>query len=195
MNKKSNGFVNGRRLFLKAAGVSIALPCLESLAAPASKDVGEPMRMVCISSALGMHPGAFFPKSFGANYELSPTLSPLSKMRDQFTVFSHMDHPGISSKHGAFEGGDAETDGGKLVLTGLPKESRRGGILGHASVLTLTSNGVETSPVTRGVWVLAHFMGTPPHRRPKKFPLSFPTSTVRRRCDKCSRNIAVMPPA
>lgn len=41
--------------------------------------------------------------------------------------------------------------------------SHRGGILGHASVLTLTSNGVETSPVTRGVWVLESILGmTPP---------------------------------
>ena len=31
----------------------------------------------------------------------------------------------------------------------LPKQSLRGGLLGHASVLTATSNGVETSPVTR----------------------------------------------
>ncbi|MDA1055085.1 MAG: DUF1552 domain-containing protein [Planctomycetota bacterium] len=103
MNKKSQGTGYGRRLFLKAAGVSIALPCLESLAGPTRKDVGEPMRMVCISSALGLYPGAFFPKSFGADYQLSPTLQPLSKMRDQFTVFSHMDHPGIFSKHGAMK--------------------------------------------------------------------------------------------
>lgn len=93
--------INGRRLFLKAAGVSIALPCLESLVAPAQENVGEPMRMVCISSALGMYPGAFFSKSFGTDYELSPTLQPLANMRDRFTVFSHMDHPGIFSKHGA----------------------------------------------------------------------------------------------
>lgn len=103
MNRKSTGADNGRRLFLKAAGISIALPTLESLAAPVRKHVGEPMRMVCISSALGMYPGAFFPKSFGADYELSPTLQPLAKMRDQFTVFSHVDHPGIFSKHGAMK--------------------------------------------------------------------------------------------
>ena len=97
------GLSSSRRQFLKAAGVSIALPSLESLAAPVRKDSGEPMRMVCISSALGMYPGAFFPKSFGADYELSPTLQPLAKLRDQFTVFSHMDHPGIFSKHGAMK--------------------------------------------------------------------------------------------
>ena len=59
--------------------------------------------MVCISSALGLYPGAFFPRSVGVNYELSPTLQPLADMRDQFTVFSHMDHPGIFTRHGAMK--------------------------------------------------------------------------------------------
>lgn len=88
-----------RRDFLKAAGVSITLPALESFAAPANN--AAPMRMVCISSALGMNPQAFFPTSFDDGYELSPTLRPLSDLRNDFTVFSHMDHPGIYTKHGA----------------------------------------------------------------------------------------------
>lgn len=44
----------------------------------------------------------------------------------------------------------------------LPKNTLRGGLLGHASILTATSNGVETSPVTRGIWVLENILGTPP---------------------------------
>lgn len=88
-----------RRGFLKAAGVCIALPSLESFAAPTNN--AAPMRMVCISSALGMNPEAFFPKSFERNYVLSPTLKSLAPLREDFTVFSHMDHPGIYTKHGA----------------------------------------------------------------------------------------------
>ena len=57
--------------------------------------------MVCISSALGVNPEAFFPKSFQRDYELSPTLKSLAPLRSDFTVFSHMDHPGIYTKHGA----------------------------------------------------------------------------------------------
>ena len=60
------------------------------------------------------------------------------------------------------------------MLTRLPAGSQRGGILGHASVLTLTSNGVETSPVVRGVWVLDHFLGTPPPPPPKEVPALVP---------------------
>lgn len=90
-----------RRMFLKAAGVSIALPSLESYAGPRD-GAREPLkRMVCISSALGMNPEAFFPTSFDPDYELSPTLSSLAPLRNDFTVISHMDHPGIYTKHGA----------------------------------------------------------------------------------------------
>jgi hypothetical protein len=42
----------------------------------------------------------------------------------------------------------------------------RVGLLGHGSVLTLTSNGVETQPVARGVWVLENLLGTPPSPPP-----------------------------
>ena len=87
-----------RRSFLKAAGISIALPALESLGFAAA--ARPPKRMVCISSALGMHPDTFFPKSFDAGFELSPVLQPLSGLRGDFTVFSHVDHPTIFTKHG-----------------------------------------------------------------------------------------------
>ena len=48
----------------------------------------------------------------------------------------------------------------------LRPEHNRGGLLGHGSVLTATSNGVETQPVLRGVWVLENLLGTPPNSPP-----------------------------
>ena len=109
--------ISERRLLLKAAGISIALPTLPSIAAPASQRDSEPMRMVCISSGLGYYPGAFFPKTFGRDYEVSPTLAPMSGLRDNFTVFSHMDHPGIFTKHGAM----------KSVLSGVSPQGAAAG--------------------------------------------------------------------
>ena len=41
-------------------------------------------------------------------------------------------------------------DGFQLVS--LENNSQRGGVLGMAGVLTVSANGVDTSPVTRGVW-------------------------------------------
>lgn len=45
-------------------------------------------------------------------------------------------------------------------------DHRRGGLLGHASVLTVTANGIDTSPVVRGVWILENLLGTPPSPPP-----------------------------
>ncbi len=45
-------------------------------------------------------------------------------------------------------------------------DRRRGGLLGQASVLTVTANGVDTSPVLRGVWLLKNILGTPPSPPP-----------------------------
>lgn len=42
----------------------------------------------------------------------------------------------------------------------------RGGLLGQASILTATANGIDTSPVIRGVWVLECILGTPPSPPP-----------------------------
>lgn len=39
---------------------------------------------------------------------------------------------------------------------------QRGGILTHASILTLTSNPNRTSPVKRGKWILENLLNTPP---------------------------------
>jgi len=50
-----------------------------------------------------------------------------------------------------------------------PDETRRG-ILGHGSVLTLTSHAGRTSPVLRGKWVMEVLMGTPPPPPPPGVP-------------------------
>jgi hypothetical protein len=41
-------------------------------------------------------------------------------------------------------------------------DKRRGGIFTLPGVMTATANGVDTSPVIRGVWVLENILGTPP---------------------------------
>lgn len=50
------------------------------------------------------------------------------------------------------------------------QDSKRGGILTHASVLTVTSNPNRTSPVKRGRWVLEQLLGTPPPPPPPDVP-------------------------
>ena len=49
-------------------------------------------------------------------------------------------------------------------------DDRRRGILGHGSVLQLTSMSDRTSPVRRGKWVMEVLMGTPPPPPPPNVP-------------------------
>lgn len=50
------------------------------------------------------------------------------------------------------------------------QDRRRGGLLGMGSVLTVSANGIETSPVIRGVWLLQNVFGTPPPPPPDNVP-------------------------
>jgi hypothetical protein len=49
-------------------------------------------------------------------------------------------------------------------------DDRRRGILGHGSILTLTSHGNRTSPVLRGKWVMEVLLGSPPPPPPPNVP-------------------------
>jgi len=81
-------------------------------------------------------------------------------------------------------------------------EAHRGGLLGMAAVLTVSANGVETSPVTRGVWVTENILGVPPPPPPDVVPAIDPdvsgATTIRDRlskhradaaCAECHRKI------
>ena len=51
-----------------------------------------------------------------------------------------------------------------------PDHVARAGILGHGSVLTVTSLATRTSPVNRGKWILDNILGTPPPPPPDDVP-------------------------
>ncbi len=52
----------------------------------------------------------------------------------------------------------------------LAENPQRGGLLGMACVLTVSANGVDTSPVTRGVWVSENILGVTPPPPPDEVP-------------------------
>ncbi|MYD87466.1 MAG: DUF1592 domain-containing protein, partial [Acidobacteria bacterium] len=52
----------------------------------------------------------------------------------------------------------------------LPAGSPRAGLLGHGSILTVTSYATRTSPVLRGKWILENLLGTPPPAPPANVP-------------------------
>ncbi len=52
----------------------------------------------------------------------------------------------------------------------LPADSPRGGLLGTAAVLAMGSDGIESSPVERGAWVLRYLLNDPPPPAPPNVP-------------------------
>ena len=60
--------------------------------------------------------------------------------------------------------------GDRFRRVNLPKGSPRGGLLGHGSILTVTSYATRTSPVLRGKWILDNLLGTPPPAPPADVP-------------------------
>ena len=79
-------------------------------------------------------------------------------------------------------------DGFKKVS--LQNHERRGGLLAMASVLTVSANGVETTPVTRGVWISENILGIRPPPPPDEVPAIEPdvsgATTIRERLAKHS---------
>jgi hypothetical protein len=60
--------------------------------------------------------------------------------------------------------------GSRFRRVSLGEDSVRAGLLGHGSVLTVTSYANRTSPVLRGKWVLENILGTPPPPPPANVP-------------------------
>ncbi len=59
--------------------------------------------------------------------------------------------------------------GSRFRRVPVPNEGRRG-LLGQASILTVTSYPNRTSPVERGKWILTNLLGVPPQPPPPNIP-------------------------
>ena len=108
---KPSPHVVNRRYFLRAAGISLALPLLESLSTRvlgaglgvASKPgtaIGatRPKRLVAIGNMLGFYQPEFFPTATGRDFALPSLLQPLAPHRPDFSLFSGLDH-GLKGGH------------------------------------------------------------------------------------------------
>ncbi|MCG6156358.1 DUF1552 domain-containing protein [Rubinisphaera margarita] len=90
-----------RRTILKAAGAALALPWLDAMSPAFARQESKslPRRMIAINVDLGFMSDRFFPKQPGRDYELSEYLNELAELRDDFTVFSGLHHPGTGGQH------------------------------------------------------------------------------------------------
>jgi cytochrome c553 len=85
--------------------------------------------------------------------------------------------------------------GSLMRRVGLPADDPRRGLLGQASILTVTSAANRTSPVTRGKWVLENVLGAPPPQPPpgvetnlEKDAVEVKTTTLRQRMERHRSN-------
>ncbi|MFT6576757.1 MAG: hypothetical protein ACJA16_004966 [Akkermansiaceae bacterium] len=93
---------------------------------------------------------------------LEKDLSISNFIDSDFTVLNerlalHYDIPGVTGHEHS------------RVVT-LPTDSIRGGVLTHASILKITANGTNTSPVLRGVWILDNIFSRPVPPPPPGIP-------------------------
>ena len=87
-----NGTVD-RRTFLRASGVALALPMLESMhPALARAAAASPKRLVTICSTLGLYSDSWFPQAAGAGYEPTEYLQLIDGHRSRYTLFSGYSH-------------------------------------------------------------------------------------------------------
>jgi hypothetical protein len=106
-----------RRTFLKAAGITLALPLLEAMQpafAAAGGAMVAPRRFVGIMTNMGILPQFFFPETAGLDYTATPYLEILKEHRAQMTAFSGVSLPGVDGGHAAE----------RSFLTGAPGASR-----------------------------------------------------------------------
>jgi hypothetical protein len=125
-----------RRHFLRAAGVTLGLPVLESLQprAFAAGRTAPIRRMVNLCTPLGLHPEFFFPEKAGRDYELTPYLETLGEFRNDFSVISGLAHPDVGSSH----------DSIYSFLTGAPHPEIRAGFRNSISVDQLAAEHIGT---------------------------------------------------
>jgi hypothetical protein len=92
-----------RRHFLRGLGATMALPLLNAMipaSARAAAAAAKPRRSVFVYIPNGVNGMTWQVKNSGRGYDLSPSLKPLAKHRDDFTVFSGLHHPnGLGQAH------------------------------------------------------------------------------------------------
>lgn len=88
-----------RRAALKASGIAICLPLLESMNPAIGRErITPPKRLVLICNALGLHPPSLFPTTTGHDYERTEYLEVLSEHHSEFTLISGLSHPDQQGK-------------------------------------------------------------------------------------------------
>src|SRR5258708_599145 len=102
-NIQSQRWLLSRRHFLRGIGACMALPLLDAmtpLRAAANAAASKPRRSVFVYIPNGVNGMTWQVTKPGRDFDLSASLKPLEKLRDDFTIFSGLHHPnGLGQAH------------------------------------------------------------------------------------------------
>jgi hypothetical protein len=134
-----------RRTFLRGVGAALAVPFLDAMvpALSVKAAAASPRRLGFIyGSPNGIIQKAFVPTTVGANFELSPILSPLAAVKDHLLVLSGLSHRQADS----FGDGNGDHARGTAVwLSGVHAWDRRGGGGGDSVTLGTTVDQIAAA--------------------------------------------------
>jgi Protein of unknown function (DUF1552) len=132
-----------RRNFLRGVGVSLALPTFESLVAAsramaaagpagamAATPSGAPLRMAYVYVPNGVHQRHWWPNGTGKDFELTRTLQPLEKVKQQVQILGGLDH---LNANGGLDGPGDHARASGTFLTGVRVKKTAGADI-HAGV-------------------------------------------------------------
>ncbi len=112
-----------RRRFLRGLGTMIALPAMESLAAPVGKAGAPPLRMAFIYSPNGKNMHHWKPSKDGANYDITRALKPLESLKSEFQVITGLAHTKAQANG---DGGGDHARANATFLTGCQARKTSG---------------------------------------------------------------------
>jgi uncharacterized protein DUF1552 len=155
-----------RRTFLRGVGATLALPCLESMAAGASAAPAPPVRLGYVYTPNGIigacdkSPRRFMwtPKTVGTDFEFSPTMKVLEPFREHLNVFSGLaqvngralgDGPGDHARATAtfLTGVHPRKTGGADFQLGISADQIAAKELGKYTQLSSLELGLEPQPL------------------------------------------------
>ena len=108
-------------------------------------------KLVTIAEPFGVVQERFFPKTTGLEYETSPTLAPMQRVRSEFTVFSNLDH-GVRGGHQATHplwSGIKNTDRASYPDGNITVDQRAAELVGHHTRYPLLVFWSEKNSYTR----------------------------------------------